>query len=128
MTKSDLRLLLGMLIFLGMLSAFIAVKRTSNRVEPKVAAPVIPPPVEARREPRPEPESNNPFEALPDGPFPSQAKQGEEKRQSTDSDIKVELSITAADIKPRGLSPIPDDPPPHEGAMITIPYMGSTEV
>ena len=27
------------------------------------------------------------------------------------------------DIKPRALVPIPDDPPPHEGAMIQIPYV-----
>lgn len=36
---------------------------------------------------------------------------------------EVDKMIAAYDLKPHPPTPIPDDPPPHEGAMISIPYI-----
>jgi protein involved in polysaccharide export with SLBB domain len=44
----------------------------------------------------------------------------EEPRSAED---QIDKLIAEYDLKPRPLTPIPDDPPPHEGAMIEIPYM-----
>jgi len=35
----------------------------------------------------------------------------------------IEKMIAAYDLEPHPLPPIPDDPPPHEGAMISLPYV-----
>jgi protein involved in polysaccharide export with SLBB domain len=67
---------------------------------------------------------------------PSGAKSGKETKdtafptpeaQIRDDQAKREAAINkmleAYDLKPRPLPPIPDDPPPHEGAMIGLPYV-----
>src|SRR4051794_24916181 len=35
----------------------------------------------------------------------------------------IDKMLAAYDLKPRPLPPIPDDPPPHEGAMINLPVV-----
>src|SRR5438552_3278658 len=35
----------------------------------------------------------------------------------------IDKLIAEYDLEPHPLPPIPDDPPPHEGAMISIPYV-----
>jgi protein involved in polysaccharide export with SLBB domain len=37
--------------------------------------------------------------------------------------VRIDQNIDAYDLKPHPLTPIPDNPPPHEGAMIDLPYI-----
>ena len=39
------------------------------------------------------------------------------------ADAAIDKMIASYDLKPHPLLPIPDNPPPHEGAMIGIPYV-----
>lgn len=49
---------------------------------------------------------------------PRPPAQGAEKRA-----VQIAKMIADYDLKPHPLSDIPDDPPPHEGAMIGLPYI-----
>ena len=37
--------------------------------------------------------------------------------------VRIDEKIDAYDLKPHPLAPIPDNPPPHEGALIDLPYI-----
>jgi len=63
---------------------------------------------------------------------PPAAEKAKPKEQGTPASSAVEEAkaeaaidkmIAAYDLKPHPLPPIPDDPPPHEGAMISLPYV-----
>jgi protein involved in polysaccharide export with SLBB domain len=41
----------------------------------------------------------------------------------SDEDFRAKLKAAIATIKPLPETPIPDDPPPHEGALIDLPYV-----
>lgn len=63
---------------------------------------------------------NPPGEAAPPPPIGAKDKPPEGAEQQINL---VDFHASADDIKPGALTPIPDDPPPHEGAMISIPYI-----
>jgi protein involved in polysaccharide export with SLBB domain len=52
------------------------------------------------------------------GAPPGEMPDGRGKRAA-----EIGKMLEAYDLKPRPLAPIPDDPPPHEGAMIGIPFV-----
>jgi protein involved in polysaccharide export with SLBB domain len=51
------------------------------------------------------------------------ATQGEEPKDKRKTAEQVVAETGEDKIKPLPLTPIPDDPPPHEGAMIDLPYV-----
>jgi hypothetical protein len=68
-----------------------------------------------------------PAKSLPSQPPKEKAKAATApapaKQQAKERDVEAEVSkiIEAFDLKPHPLKPIPDDPPPHEGAMVDEP-------
>jgi protein involved in polysaccharide export with SLBB domain len=56
---------------------------------------------------------------IPPEPPPA-ADEGDAEQKAS---VKVDKLIAAYDLKPHALPPIPDDPPPHEGAMISLPIV-----
>ncbi len=54
---------------------------------------------------------------------PDSPPSADEKDERQKASEKVEKLIAAYDLKPRPLTPIPDDPPPHEGALIDLPWV-----
>ena len=66
---------------------------------------MLPPPIEKPDKPPKDGERPNAIEE----PFTAKAK--------------IDKLIAAYDLKPHPLPPIPDDPPPHEGAMIGLPQV-----
>src|SRR5262249_42003890 len=38
-------------------------------------------------------------------------------------EAQIDKTLAAYDLKPRPAPPVPDDPPPHEGNMIGLPYV-----
>ena len=44
-------------------------------------------------------------------------------RKAKEPERAIDKSFEEYDLKPHPPAPIPDDPPPHEGAMISLPYI-----
>jgi hypothetical protein len=80
------------------------------------AANVVARPQEKPQEPGPKVEKAAPIP--PEPPPPS-----DEKDEGQKAKEKVDKLIAAYDLKPHPVPAIPDDPPPHEGAMIDLPYV-----
>jgi protein involved in polysaccharide export with SLBB domain len=84
-------------------------------VNPGVARPQ-----DAGKDPRPQPgpdakkKTDVPVPPLPIASDPQDRSRREEA---------IGKKLAAYDLRPRPLAPIPDDPPPHEGAMIGLPYV-----
>jgi protein involved in polysaccharide export with SLBB domain len=70
--------------------------------------------------------------SLKDAPRPEPSKKSERQRKDTlgrllvkndKVEAVIDKMIAEYDLKPRPVPEIPGDPPPHEGAMISLPYL-----
>lgn len=79
----------------------------------------------ARQEPakEKEPTPSAPAPAADKEPPPGPRSDAEFEKKLRESEAAVEKMLEAYDLKPHGLPAVPDDPPPHEGAMIDYPIV-----
>jgi protein involved in polysaccharide export with SLBB domain len=68
------------------------------------------------KKPREPTNTTDAAKAVPPGVLPPPV--GAEKIEAA-----IDKMIAEYDLKPQPLQPVPDDPPPHEGAMVSLPYV-----